>query len=76
MRRANMRVLGMKPLKDIISLTIEIPRAVYELAVRYQEALKDEPGCETLNDYIVSAIESATEGDERIYQLKARRFVR
>jgi hypothetical protein len=47
---------------------------VYELAVRNQVALKDQPGCETLNDYFVSAIESATEGDERIYQLKARRF--
>jgi hypothetical protein len=67
---------GMKPLKDSVSLTIEIPRAVYELAVRYQGALKDEPGCETLNDYIVGAIESATEGDERIHQLKAHRFVR
>ena len=66
----------MKPLKDSVSLTIEIPRGVYELAVRCQVALKDEPGCETLNDYIVSAIESATEGDERIHQLKARRFVR
>ena len=38
--------------------------------MRYQEALKDEPGCETLNDYMVSAIESATEGDERIHRLK------
>ena len=66
----------MKPLKDTVSLTIEIPRGVYELAVRYQVALKDEPGCETLNDYIVSAIDSATEDDERIHQLKARRFVR
>ena len=52
----------MKPLKDTVSLTIEIPRGVYELAARNQVALKDEPGCETLNDYIVSAIESATEG--------------
>jgi hypothetical protein len=52
------------------------PARVYELAVRYQVALKDEPGCETLNDYIVSAIDSATEEDERIHQLKARRFVR
>jgi hypothetical protein len=33
-----------------VSLTIEIPRGVYELAVRNQVALKDEPGCETLND--------------------------
>ena len=66
----------MRPLKDTVSLTIEIPRGLYELAVRYQEALKEEPGCETLNDYIVSAIESATEGDERIHLLKARRFVR
>jgi hypothetical protein len=71
-----MRALGMKPLKDIVSLTIEIPRGVYELAVRYQEALKDEPGCATLNDYIVSAIESATADDERIQLLKAHRFVR
>ena len=66
----------MKPLKDTVSLTIEIPRGVYELAVRYQVALKDEPGCETLNDYIVSAIDSATEEDDQIHQLKARRFVR
>ena len=65
----------MKPLKDTVSITIEIPRGVYEVAVRNQVALKDEPGCETLNDYIVSAIESATEGDERIHQLKARPFV-
>jgi hypothetical protein len=42
-----MRVLGMKPLEDTVSLTIEIPRGLYELAVRYQEPLKDEPGCET-----------------------------
>jgi hypothetical protein len=48
---------------------------VYELVVRNHVALKDEPGCETLNDYIVSAIESATEGDERINQPQARRFV-
>jgi hypothetical protein len=66
----------MKPLKDTVSLTIEIPRGVYELAVRYQVALQDEPGCETLNDYIVSAIDSATEDDEQIHQLKARGFVR
>ena len=66
----------MKPLEDTVSLTIEILRGLYELAVRYQEALKDEPGCETLNDYMVSAIESATEGDERIHRLKVRRFVR
>jgi hypothetical protein len=66
----------MKPLKDTVSLTIEIPRGVYELAMRYQVALKDEPGCETLNDYIVSAIDSATEDDERIHQLKARGLVR
>ena len=65
----------MKPLKDTVSLTIEIPRGVYELAVRYQEALKDEPGCETLNDYIVSAIEGATDGDKRIHQPKARLFL-
>jgi hypothetical protein len=71
-----MRTLRMKPLEDTVSLTIEIPRGLYELAVRYQEELKDEPECETLNDYIVGAIESATEGDERIHQLKARRFVR
>ena len=64
----------MKPLKDSVSLTIEIPRGVYEIAVRNQVALKDQLGCETLYDYFVSAIESATEGDERIYQLKARRF--
>jgi hypothetical protein len=65
----------MNPLKDTVSLNIEIPRGVYELAVRNQVALKDQPGCETLNDYIVSAIESATDGDERIHQLKARRSV-
>jgi len=65
----------MVPLKETVSLTIEIPRGGYELAVRNQVALKDQPGCETLNDCFVSAIESATEGDERIYQLKARRFV-
>ena len=66
----------MKPLEDTVSFSIEIPRGLLELAVRYQEALKDEPGCETLNDYIVSAIQSATEGDERIHQLKIRRSVR
>jgi hypothetical protein len=71
-----LQALGMKSLKDTVSLTIEIPRGVYELAVRHQVALKDEPGCETLNDYIVSAIDSAIEDDERIHQLKARRFVR
>ena len=71
----NMRGLAMKPLEDTVSFTIEIPRCVYELAVCYQKALKDEPGCGTLNDYIVSAIESATEGDERIHRLKASRFV-
>ncbi len=60
----------MKPLKETVSLTIEIPRGMYELVVRNQVALKDEPGCETLNDYIVGAIESATEGDERIISSK------
>ena len=42
----------MKPLEDTVSLTIEIPRDLYELAVRYQEALKDEPGCETLRSWV------------------------
>ncbi len=64
------------PLEDTVSLTIEIPRDLYDLAACYQEALKDEPGCGTLNDYLVSAIESTTEGDERIHRLKARSFVR
>jgi hypothetical protein len=40
----------MKPLKETVSLTIEIPRGVYELVVRNQVELKDEPGCETLNE--------------------------
>ena len=47
-----MRTLRMKPLEDTVSLTIEIPRDLYELAVRYQEALKDEPGCETLRSWV------------------------
>jgi hypothetical protein len=47
--QAGMRTLRMKPLEDTVSLPIEIPRDLYELAVRYQEALKDELGCETLN---------------------------
>ena len=42
LRQAGMRTLRMKPLEDTVSLTIEIPRGLYELAVRYQEALKDE----------------------------------